>query len=63
MIIVYGASHGAVIKLQCPKCGEVQARARRDRDARYACRRCGEQLEVRRGAAGDGERGSRRGSR
>ena len=59
MIIVYGSSHGAVIKLQCPKCGEVQARARRP-DARYACRRCGEQIEVR---LEDDKRQSRRGSR
>jgi len=46
MIVVSGASQGVVVRLQCPKCGEVQARARKPRGARYACRRCGEVFEV-----------------
>ena len=46
MIVVFGASQGAVVKLACPKCGEVQARARQPEGARYTCRRCGEVFEV-----------------
>ena len=39
---IFGAaSRAAVVKLTCPKCGEVQARARGKEDEKYACRKCG----------------------
>jgi transposase-like protein len=30
----------ALVRLVCPHCGEVQARARKKKTERYACRRC-----------------------
>lgn len=41
MPIFGGASAGAVVKLRCPKCGEVQARARAPKGTTYECRKCG----------------------
>ena len=39
---IFGAaSRAAVVKLTCPKCGEVQARALGSEDDQYACRNCG----------------------
>lgn len=38
MPIFGGASRGAVIKLRCPHCREVQARARGSK--KYTCRKC-----------------------
>jgi predicted RNA-binding Zn-ribbon protein involved in translation (DUF1610 family) len=39
---IFGAaSRAAVVKLTCPKCGEVQARALGAEDEAYACRNCG----------------------
>jgi transposase-like protein len=31
---------GALIRLVCPHCGEIQARARKPEGRRYACRKC-----------------------
>jgi uncharacterized Zn finger protein len=41
MAIFAGASAGAVVKLECPACGEVQARARAPKGTVYECRACG----------------------
>jgi transposase-like protein len=30
----------SLVRLVCPHCGEVQARAKKKRFERYACRRC-----------------------
>ena len=38
MPIFGGASGGAVIKLRCPHCREIQARARGEK--KYTCRKC-----------------------
>ncbi|HEU4407038.1 MAG TPA: hypothetical protein VFS43_17350 [Polyangiaceae bacterium] len=42
MPLIFGAavSSAALIRLVCPRCGEVQARARQPAGARYACRAC-----------------------
>ena len=40
MSIFVGGAHGALVKLKCPHCGEVQARARKPQGGVYACRRC-----------------------
>lgn len=40
MAIFAGASAGAVVRLRCPQCGEVQARARGPKDTVYTCRNC-----------------------
>ena len=34
------ASGGTVIRMRCPRCGEVQARARKPLGSRYRCRKC-----------------------
>jgi len=54
-MIFAGASAGAVLRLQCPKCSEVQARARVPEPASYACRKCGEQFTRRQGQANEAE--------
>lgn len=41
MIVFGGASIGAVLKLRCPSCKEVQARARAPEGTVYVCRACG----------------------
>jgi transposase-like protein len=33
-----GASRGAIVKLRCPHCREIQARARGQK--KYTCRKC-----------------------
>jgi transposase-like protein len=38
--IFSGASRGAVLELQCPHCGVVQARAREKAGTSYQCREC-----------------------
>jgi transposase-like protein len=40
--IFAAASRGAVVRMTCPHCGEIQARARAGDDATYTCRKCGE---------------------
>jgi transposase-like protein len=40
MAVFTGAAFGALIRLACPHCHLVQARARKPRSERYACRRC-----------------------
>jgi predicted SprT family Zn-dependent metalloprotease len=46
MIIVGGAAIGAIMKLRCDSCGEVQARARGPEGTTYACRKCGKPIDV-----------------
>lgn len=41
MAVFAGASMGAIVRLLCPKCGEVQARARAPEGTEYECRACG----------------------
>ena len=36
-----GASRAAIVRVTCPSCGEVQARARGPQGTQYACRKCG----------------------
>ncbi len=38
--IIGGAIKGAIIKLACPHCSEMQLRARAHHGGRYRCRRC-----------------------
>jgi DNA-directed RNA polymerase subunit RPC12/RpoP len=40
------ASRGAVVAVRCPKCGEVQARARGPAGTRYVCRACGKRFTL-----------------
>ncbi len=40
MAIFWSATAGAIIQLTCPHCGELQARARKPKGSRYACRKC-----------------------
>jgi DNA-directed RNA polymerase subunit RPC12/RpoP len=40
MALYAGGAIGTLIKLVCPHCGEVQARARKLPKKEYACRRC-----------------------
>ena len=35
-----GASRGAILELQCPHCGVVQARAREKAGTTFQCREC-----------------------
>jgi predicted SprT family Zn-dependent metalloprotease len=39
-------ARAAIVRLVCPKCGEVQARARRPRGATYPCRKCAAPLTL-----------------
>lgn len=42
---IFGAaSRAAVVELTCPKCGEVQARARDTEGTKRFCRKCGAPL-------------------
>ena len=41
VMIIFGGGAGSIVKLRCPKCGEVQARARQPKGATYDCRKCG----------------------
>lgn len=34
------ASRGAVVAVTCPKCGELQTRARKPENEPYECRKC-----------------------
>lgn len=42
MPLIFGGavSSATLIRLVCPRCGEIQARARQPAGARYACRAC-----------------------
>jgi transposase-like protein len=40
LLIFKTALAAALIKLACPHCAEVQARARKARGERYRCRKC-----------------------
>jgi ribosomal protein L37AE/L43A len=40
MVIFGGASAGALIKLRCPKCAHIQARARAVEGSVYSCLKC-----------------------
>jgi phage FluMu protein Com len=42
----YGAVYGAFIKLTCPKCKEVQVRARRPPLQKVRCRKCDHEFVV-----------------
>ncbi|MGZ3416353.1 MAG: hypothetical protein ACXVEE_00745 [Polyangiales bacterium] len=42
----YGAVLGALIRLECEKCGEVQVRARPRRTETLRCRKCNAPLPV-----------------
>ena len=44
--IFTGGSIGSLIRLECPFCGEVQARAREPEGTLYACRRCHKQFRA-----------------
>lgn len=45
MPIVFGASaRAALVRLVCPSCGEIQARAREKKGTVYACRKCGKPI-------------------
>ena len=39
-MVFVGGALGTLIKLVCPHCGQVQARARKPARSDYACRRC-----------------------
>lgn len=38
--IFVGGAMGGLVRVVCPHCGEVQARARKPPGGVYACRRC-----------------------
>jgi phage FluMu protein Com len=40
MAFLAGASRGAVIAVRCPRCGTIQARARKPEGFTYECRAC-----------------------
>jgi ribosomal protein L37AE/L43A len=40
MVIFGGASAGALVKLRCPKCAHIQARARAEEGTIYSCQKC-----------------------
>ncbi|HTQ03970.1 MAG TPA: hypothetical protein VMI54_08935 [Polyangiaceae bacterium] len=42
MALFTGGAQGALVRLRCPSCGEVQARARKPGGGtvKYRCRRC-----------------------
>jgi transposase-like protein len=42
MALFVGGAQGALVRLRCPSCGEVQARARKPGGGtvKYRCRRC-----------------------
>ncbi|CAN5552780.1 hypothetical protein BH09MYX1_BH09MYX1_24110 [soil metagenome] len=45
MPIVFGAGALAgAIRLECPSCGEIQARARAPEGTVYSCRKCGKPI-------------------
>lgn len=46
MTIIFGPSaRAALIRLVCPSCGEIQARAREKKGTTYLCRKCGKPIE------------------
>lgn len=49
MAIFSGASRGAVVRMRCPHCGKVQARARGAKD--YECKACGKSFTAAQGNA------------
>lgn len=45
MPIIFGAAaRAAVVRLECPSCGEIQARARAKQGTVYTCRKCGKPI-------------------
>jgi transposase-like protein len=42
MAVFTGGAQGALVRLRCPRCGEIQARARKPGGAsvKYRCRAC-----------------------
>ncbi|MFO0571706.1 MAG: hypothetical protein U0263_39140 [Polyangiaceae bacterium] len=40
MAVFTGGALGALVKLRCPHCHELQVRARKPSGSRYACRKC-----------------------
>jgi hypothetical protein len=45
MVWIFGSAVGAsLLRLTCPRCGEVQARARKLSREPYDCRRCHERF-------------------
>ena len=46
----YGAILGALVRVTCPKCSEVQVRSRRPPHERIVCRKCGHSFEQAAGA-------------
>jgi len=42
MALFTGGAQGTLLRLKCPKCGEVQVRARKPEGvrAKYRCRKC-----------------------
>lgn len=51
--IFASASVGAIVRMTCPHCGEVQARARASEEATYECRRCGKPFTAAEGRASE----------
>lgn len=58
-IIFGGGTAGAILKLQCPKCGEVQARAREPKGTLYECRKCGHSFTREAGSAKPSSKGGK----
>jgi transposase-like protein len=62
--MAFGASFGAVVRLRCPRCWEVQAREKRPAGAQpYTCHKCKRTFTLEEGlaeAAREGGRGPRR---
>lgn len=62
--MAFGASFGAVLRLRCPHCFEIQAREKRPPAAApYTCRKCKKTFTLEQGlaeAAREGRSGSRR---
>lgn len=53
MVIFGSAAAAALVRLRCPKCGELQARARLPEAATYECRKCGATFTQAEGKAED----------
>jgi transposase-like protein len=53
MVIFGPSAAGALVKLRCPKCGTVQARARGPEGTTYACRECHASFTRETGAAAE----------
>jgi len=59
MGIYVGGALGALLRLTCPHCHEVQARARKPRGSVYACRRCHKRFSREDGERADKKRTKR----